>query len=83
MEHEEAIISLAVITSRNVGVLLELPFYLFIALEADPALVGGVRGLFLLKTEEQDTHLRSDLLYNQHSCEIPDLKHTQTYKHTV
>lgn len=42
MEHEEAIISLAVITSRNVGVLLELPFYLFIALEVDPALVRGV-----------------------------------------
>lgn len=42
--------------------LLELPFYLFFVLEADPALVRGV-----LKTEEQDTHLRSQLLYNQHS----------------
>lgn len=83
MEHEEVIISLAVITSRNVGVLLELPFYLFIALEADPALVRGVQGLCLLKTQKQDTHLRSDQLYNQHSCEIPDLKHTQTYTHTA
>lgn len=41
MEHEEAIISLAVITSRNVGV-PEIPLYLFIALEAAPALIRGV-----------------------------------------
>lgn len=42
VEHEEAIISLVVITSRNVTVLLELPFYLFIVLETDPALVRDV-----------------------------------------
>lgn len=35
-------ISLVVITSRNVAVLLELPFYLFFLLEEDPALARGV-----------------------------------------
>lgn len=67
MQHEEAMISLVVITSRNVAVLLELPFYLFIVLDADPALGRGVQGLQLLKIEEQDIYLRSQLLYNQHS----------------
>lgn len=47
--------------------LLELPFYLFVVLEADPALVRDVQGRQLLENEEQDTHLRSQLLYNQHS----------------
>lgn len=42
MEHVEAMISLVVITSRNVAVLLELPFYLFFLLEEDPALARGV-----------------------------------------
>lgn len=42
VEHKEGIISLIVITSRNVAVLLELPFYLFIVLEVDPALVNDV-----------------------------------------